>query len=43
VFTRQVPSGTILFDAQSMAGRDMPSEYLATPPAFQANDVIAMN
>src|SRR5712692_1220213 len=43
MFTRQVPASTILVDAQSMAGRDMPSEHLAAQAAFEADDVIAIN
>jgi hypothetical protein len=43
MFTRQVPASTILVDAQSMAGRDMLSEHLAVPAAFQADDIIAVN
>jgi hypothetical protein len=43
MFTRQVPASTILVDAQSMAGIEMPSEHLAAPPAFDANDIIAMD
>ena len=34
---------TILIDAQSMAGREMPLEHLAAPAAFQANDIIAVD
>jgi hypothetical protein len=26
-----------------MAGRDMPSEYLAAPPTFEADHIIAMH
>jgi len=39
----EFPAGTILVDAQSMSGREMPSEHLAAPAAFQANDVIAVH
>jgi hypothetical protein len=37
------PAGTILVDAQSMAGSEMSFEHLATPAAFEANDMIALN
>jgi hypothetical protein len=43
MLTGEVPSRAILLHGQSMAGQDMPSEHLATPAAFQANDIIAMN
>jgi hypothetical protein len=43
MFTRQVPPSTILLDAQSMTGRNMPSEHLAAPAAIEADDIIAMN
>jgi hypothetical protein len=39
----ELPAGTILVDAQSMSGREMPSEHLAAPAAFETNDIIAMN
>lgn len=39
----QFPASTILVDAQSMPGQEMPSEHLAAPAAFEANDVIAVN
>jgi hypothetical protein len=40
---KEAPASTILVDAQSMAGRDMPSEHLAAPPTFQTNDIIPVN
>jgi len=43
MLTRQIPACTILVDAQSMAGRDMPSEHLAAPPTFEANHVVPVN
>jgi hypothetical protein len=43
MFTRQVPSGAILFDTQSVASRYMPSEHLAAPATFEADDKIAVN
>jgi hypothetical protein len=39
----EFPAGTILVDAQSMAGREMPSEHLTAPAAFEANDIIGMD
>src|SRR6202023_3032966 len=42
-FTRQVPPSTILLDAQSMAGREMAFEHLSAPPAFETDDIIAVN
>jgi hypothetical protein len=43
MFTRQVPASTMLVDAQCMAGSEMASDHLATPAAFEADDIIAMN
>jgi len=43
MFTRQIPASTILLHGQSMAGREMPSEHLAAPAAFEADDIIAVN
>jgi hypothetical protein len=43
MFTGEVPSRPILLYSQCMAGRDMPSDHLAAPAAFQANDIIAMD
>jgi hypothetical protein len=43
MLTRQVPASTILVDAQPVTGRYMPSEHLAAPAAFDADDVIAVN
>jgi hypothetical protein len=39
----EFPAGTILVDAQSMAGSEMSSEHLAAPAAFEADDIIAVN
>jgi hypothetical protein len=41
--TGEVPASAILLHGQSMAGSEMPPEHLAAPPAFEANNVIAMN
>src|SRR6516162_2502421 len=41
--TREVPVSTILVNAQSVAGGEMAFEHLTAPPAFQANDIIAMD
>jgi hypothetical protein len=43
MLTGEVPASAILVDAQSMAGIEMPSEHLGTPPAFEANDIIPVN
>ena len=43
MLTGEVPPSTILVDAQSMTGREMAFEHLAAPPAFEADDIIAMN
>ena len=43
MFPRQVPANTVLIDAQSVSGREMPSEHQAAPAALQANDIIVMN
>ena len=43
MFTREVPTSTILVDAQLMAGSEMASDHLATPAAFEADDIIAVN
>jgi hypothetical protein len=40
---RQMPKSKIPLHFQSMAGSETPSEHLAAPPAFEANDIIAMN
>src|SRR5271155_3573265 len=41
--TGEVPASTILIYGKSMAGCDMPLEHLASPPAFEADDIIAVN
>jgi hypothetical protein len=41
--TRQVPACTILVDAQSMAGIEMPLKHLAAPAAFETDNIIAVN
>jgi hypothetical protein len=43
MFTPQVPASAILVNAQSVVGREMPSEHLAASAAFQADDIIAVN
>ena len=43
MLTGEVPLCAILLHGQFMAGNEMPSEHLATPAAFQANDIIPMN
>ena len=43
MFTGEIPPSAILLHGQSMAGRDMPPEHLAAPPAFEADDIIAVN
>jgi hypothetical protein len=43
MLTREVPVSTVLFQRQSIAGREMPPEHLAAPAAFEANDKISMN
>jgi hypothetical protein len=43
MFTRQVPAGTILVDAQSVAAGKMPPQREAAPSTFKANDIIAIN
>jgi hypothetical protein len=37
------PASTILLDVQTMAGREMPFEHLASPATFQAHDIILVN
>ena len=37
------PPHAVLLDGQSMAGREMASDHLATPAAFEADDIIAVN
>ena len=39
----EVPARSILLHGQSMAGIEMPLDHLAAPPAFEANDMVAMN
>jgi hypothetical protein len=39
----EFPASTTLLDAQSVAGSEMPSEHLAAPAAFQADEIIAVN
>jgi len=39
----EVPSRPVLLHRQPMASSEMPSEHLAAPPAFEANDMVAMN
>jgi hypothetical protein len=39
----KVPARSILLHGQSMAGGEMPSDHLAAPAAFEANDVIEMD
>ena len=43
MLTGEVPASTILLHRQVMAGNEMPSKHLAAPPAFQTNDIIAMD
>ena len=43
MFSGEVPPRAILLPGQFMAGREMRSEHLAAPAAFEANDIIAMN
>src|SRR6516165_1508410 len=43
MLTGEVPACAILLHRQVMAGNEMPSEHLAAPPAFQTNDIIAMD
>jgi hypothetical protein len=39
----EFPPRAILLHGGFMAGSEMPSEHLAAPAAFQANDIIALN
>jgi hypothetical protein len=43
MLTGEVPASTILLHGKSMSGSEMPLEHLASPAAFQANDIIAVN
>jgi hypothetical protein len=43
MLTGELPLRAILLHGQSIAGSKMPSEHLAAPSAFQANDIIAVN
>jgi hypothetical protein len=43
MLTGELPLRAILLHGQSMAGSEMPSEHLAAPAAFQANDIIAVD
>src|SRR5712671_4034380 len=43
MIARKAPVNTIGVDGQAVTGRDIPSEHMAAPAAFQANDIIAMN
>ena len=41
--TAEVPPRAILLHGQFMAIRDMPSEHLAAPATFEADDIITVN
>ena len=41
--TGEVPPRPILRHVQFMAGSKVPSEHLAAPAAFEADDIIAVN
>jgi hypothetical protein len=43
MIARKAPVNTIGVDGQAVTGRDIPSEHMAAPAAFQADDIIAMN
>jgi hypothetical protein len=43
VIVRQIPPCSILLDGQPMSGPEMAADHFPSPPAFYANDVIAVN
>ena len=43
MLTGEFPASATLLHGQSIAGREMPSEHLASPAAIEAHDIIAMN
>ena len=43
MLTGEGPPPAVLFDAQSMADREMAFEHLAVPATIEADDIIAMN
>ena len=43
MLTAEFTASATLLHGQSIAGREMPSEHLASPAAIEAHDIIAMN
>jgi hypothetical protein len=43
MLTAEFPASTTLLHGQSISGREMPSEHLASAAAIEAHDIIATN